>query len=503
MPSLFLLTTLFFPWSVLASYQDVLKDAPASYFGFHFMIPLYFNKGIPSSIVKELGAIFIDIRSNPDAASVQKAQERYGQVIDTLESKCKDLCMKKCLEAPPHTFLKVDEAFCASLRQKMINWFYYMFLNLPSRNILFSVNVERESFDVQKLELKLAELANETIHVFEMLIDKNATGLKLHLYSINAAIQAMVDICRTFELCQVNERIVKAFKIRLKDLVVINLKTSLPLVSSASVMVGVKPFQATTLQLRNFFVCHFDQNQSITECAQHLDIIGKSNLSLMELVNRIHSFQFQYPASTRSNQRFLTFLLKGLIRERHLYTPNSINTIFRKHLLEKVPSFLPYSYPHYFIQRQLTGSEVKLPQFFSSYLNIYFPLFHDRFQIHYRSYDFYRLCNYAVYSPISDLPVSLNKFTDIYNRFNEIAHKKGLFLQSLLNEEETLLHAFELFVEDLAGNDYENSLELFSCTADLLHFYQEQLILDMHSVTDLLARSLVWFSHAYSKESSV
>ena len=56
-----------FSWSVIASqalYRDILKNAPASYFGFHYMIPLFYRNGIQSSVVKELKAAFTDMRAD-------------------------------------------------------------------------------------------------------------------------------------------------------------------------------------------------------------------------------------------------------------------------------------------------------------------------------------------------------------------------------------------------------------------------------------------------------
>ena len=502
MPRVFLFTLAlyFFMLSVLASYQDVLKDAPAPYFGFHFMIPLYYNNGIPSSVVKDLRSIFTDIRANPDAASFQIIQERYDEVINTLESKCRELCKRKNMDDPPHTFLIVDETFCDGLWSKMLNWFYYMSFNLPNPNVFFNVDLSRKSIDMPMLEHRLAEMANETIYKLEVLFDRNVSVTNLYLDSISRALQAMVDICRTFEHGRFKEEIVQALQIRLKHLLTLYLRFRFTPISGTSVVSG-KPFQVSIPQMSTFLVCRFNQNLTITECARHLDIIGKSRLSMMELVNRIHVIQILYPASSRANQRFLAYLFKGIILEHHLYNPKSINDSFREHLLQKIPIPPANTSKQDYIQHWLASSKVQLPQIFAFYLIRNFPRFHDHFQSHYRSFDLYRLCNSTEFSPIVNLPPALDKFTEIYNRFNRIVQDKGLFFKSLLFEKESLQEAFDLFVEELSGYADHNSYELFACTTELVNFYRDQLILDTFCATDLLARMFTWFNPGYLKES--
>ena len=489
----------FFLWSALASkteYHEVFTDAPLSYFGFHFMLPLYYYGAVPDSLVETLRSLFKDYHAHRDVTSLRIAQERYNQIISTLEPMCKELCTKKDLVEAPHPFLQVNEAFCASLRPKMNNWFHYLSTSLPNRKVFLNLNMDRKSISMQLLEPKLTEMANESIKIFEMLFDLYAPGTNLNLTSLDAALQAMADISRALELCRMSEHIAKDFKARLKHLLTRYIRTILPPLNGVSVVGGGMPLKFSLHQMNLFFLCRYSQNSSITECARHLDLIGTAPLSLLGLVHRIHAIQFLYTASTRANQRFLTFLFRGLIRE--LPMGNHI----KDHVLLKVPILPAYTSMHEYIHHRLTRSEILLPRIFSIYLEVCFPSFLASFRIHYTSFDLHRLGNRTEFRPISDLPSSLDKFTKVYNRFNEIAHKRGLFFKSLLNEEVSLLTAFEMFVEELAGYDFEDSFELLSCITDLVMFYQEQLILDTISATNLIASTFIWFNLAYLQESS-
>ena len=156
---------------------------------------------------------------------------------------------------------------------------------------------------------------------------------------------------------------------------------------------------------------------------------------------------------------------------------------------------------HEYIQHRLASNQIILPRIFSFYLDIY-SIFHESYMVHYTFLDLSRLYRRTEYSPISNIPPFFDKFTELYNRFNEIIHRRGLFFKSLLTEEESLLSAFDVFVEELAGYDFEDSFELLSCTTELIYFYQDQLILDTSSVSNLLLKTFTWFNLAYLKESS-
>ena len=172
MPLGFFLTAFFFSaWHyALASkmpISDVFKDMPASYFGFHFMIPLDYHNAIPSSLLRELRIIFVDIRAKKDSLPYKSAQNKYNQIIDALVSKCENICKMKNL--PLHRFLKVDEAFCATLRTKMLNWIEFMSFYIPKRDIFISIDHDSiKKMDVSEVELKMGEMANEILCMFEM-----------------------------------------------------------------------------------------------------------------------------------------------------------------------------------------------------------------------------------------------------------------------------------------------------------------------------------------------
>lgn len=280
-----------FVWSALASeiaHKEVFIDAPPSYFGFHYMLPLSYYGGIPDSLVADLRSIFEVYHANPDATSFQKAQERYSHVITALGSVCQELCANKSLEAPPHPFLKVDETFCYNLRSQMLNWLHYMSFNLPNRNVFLNDNMHRESFDKQKFELKLAEMANEAMCKLEIFFDMHAAGSNVHLPSINSAFQAMADICRAFKVGQVTEDIVKVIEARFKRLLSRSLRFTLPPLSGAPV-VGVKGIQFSMPQMNSFLLCRYTRKPNSCNSICVPDIFPRKSALFDIYIQRTHS----------------------------------------------------------------------------------------------------------------------------------------------------------------------------------------------------------------------
>ena len=224
----------FFLWSVMASnalYKDVLKGAPVSYFGFYYMIPLYYHNGIHSSVVKDLRTIFTDILVDLNEASFQRAQERYGRVIDTLVFKCEEISMNS-MENVPHSFFKVDKVFCMNLRTKMTNWFYFMCSFLPKPAVFMDTGMDRDGIKnidiIAEVEPKLGEMANEILYSFELqLLTQPCTFISC-LTAMQRALIDLSDISLTFRHNLATAKIVEDFHARFHSLLILYLQSFLP-----------------------------------------------------------------------------------------------------------------------------------------------------------------------------------------------------------------------------------------------------------------------------------
>ena len=323
--------------------------------------------------------------------------------------------------------------------------------------------------------------------------------------TLHGMLQVLADISVTFQLKLDSPKIIESFRSRFQNLLKTYLDTSLPFKNMPISSNSAVPFILEPQEVFNFSHCRYSQNLSISECARHIKYIGKTNLSTVELVNRIHAIQFQYAASSRAIQRFLTFLCRGLIHES---IPNLIFPGFRDHLLQKVPIYSQDIGRHDWCLYLHLRRGLLLPQIFSTYLKHKRPTLLDNFSLHYTFYDLTRLNISSTYNSISFYPLTsmdqdqldFDEFTRLYNKFNEIIHVNGLSFKSLFVEKVELSVAFELFLEELAG--LEDSYELLECTKELISFYQRLFPLEPTLESDLLLVCSIWFSPSYLKEST-
>ena len=521
---LLVLASLFFvfSWSVIASqalYRDILKNAPASYFGFHYMIPLFYRNGIQSSVVKELKAAFTDMRADTlDHVAFLKAQLKHYMAVDTVASMCTTLCKKSSMELPPHRFFNVDEVFCAGLQSQMYNWNQFMSLFLPNPAIFIEAKMDYESIKsidafhiVEEVEPKLGKMANEILRIFEENLSQYPGNTIQSPTSMNAALQVLTDISQTLKSKLVSVKISKDFQARFYDLLSLYINLCLPFkylpLAPDSAVRGMIPFRPESKEFLDFFICRYDENLSISECARHINFIGRSNLSLVELVNTIHAIQFQHKASTGVNQRFLTFLLKGLVHEHHLSTPDLINPKLREHLLKSVPVYSNHaSRKEYCLHRHARSGKQFMPQIFYYYIDLKRPHLVENFFLHYTFFDLIRMSSGPIYTPIhfsqlTSQDQDLIDFLIIYNRINKIIHEKSFFFKSLFAEEVDLFESFRLFLDELAG--VEDPHELLECTKQLILFYQKLYSPDPRFESTLLIISSIWFDLRYLKESTI
>ena len=327
------------------------------------------------------------------------------------------------------------------------------------------------------------------------------------------ALIVLSDISLTFRHNLATVKIVEDFHARFQSLVIMYLQSFLPgmnsPVSTTPAVLDRIPFKIESKEVSAFLICRSSGNLSISECAKHIKFIGKSSLSLVELVNRVHAIQFQHAASSRATQRFLTFLFKGLTREHHLCTPNQINQKMREHLLQNVPIYSQDTARNDYCLNRHAKSGLLLPQIFSNFLSLKQPHALDKFYLHFTIYDLNRLNScFNMFSPISfflpaldsqDL-IDFNTFMQIYNKFSEIIHIRNFFFKSLFAENVDLIEAFSLFLEELAG--FDDPCELLQCTKQLILFYQELYMPNPRWEAVLLFVSSIWFDPKYLLDSS-
>ena len=534
---LFAIACYFFAWPVWASkllFQDlikkeapsskmsakeVLKDMPASYFGFHFMIPLDYNNCIPGSVVRDLRSIFLDIRTNTNTLSDQTVRTKYSQVIQTLVSNCEDACKSNTLNLLPHAFFKVDETFCGKLQSQLINWFNFMGIFLPNRNIFIDAKLDSKSIRnieyihmTDEVEPKLGTMADKIFCVIEMYVSNQSNVVDKDITGMYKSIQVLSDISMALKLNLTMVKIIENFHARLNSLLTLFLNLWLPFRSvtpiSNTALLGVVPLKLDSKEVCDFLSCRYAENLSISECARHVKFIGKSVLSLVELVNRIHAIQFQHATSSRAIQRFLTFLFKGLIREHQFSVPDRIVPNLSQHLLQKVPIYFQSTVMYdYSLYRQARREQL-LPQIFSTYLKLKQPLLIAHFSLHYNFYDLARLNNCTTFIPFSFFlqastsqdVTDFNNFAEIYNKFNMICQVKKYFFKSLFVENVDLIESFRLFLEELAGLD--DPYEVLECIKQLALLYQKLCGPDSRWEPVLLFISSLWFDSKYLKDSS-
>ena len=486
---------------VLASQLDYFpKDVTLLFFGFHFMLPFLHYNAIPDDLGVEMRSIFQDFYSTRSKESFKIANERYAKVIHSMESLCGELCNKK-LTPPPHNIFRVDTAFCQSLRPKMQNWFYLQASNFPDKEVFTEFKMSSMT-DVNAFERNLVELGNSVVSIFSLRYLELLPSSKLNLPGTNFCLRVLTDISSTFKICLTKKDLASEFQLNAKKVLMRYQELALLALKPTPVKTSVVPSKALHAaydQMKSFVKCRYKQNLPFLECAEHVSIVGRGSMPLIELVSLIHSIQILYPASSRTNQRFVTFMLKRFISEYKFPTALSNNNSFREHFLQKVPIPPKLTCKNEYILHRLENGERLMPYIFSAFLETMYPHLHDSYMHHYTFFELIRLHS-TVTTTFAPVSTTIDTFTDIYYLFIGLINDKGFYFISLHNEHQSLFNALGLFLEELGG--YNDSLDLAICIKNLILFYKAKGLLNSTMVSFLLDSAEHWFNPAYLKDSA-
>ena len=334
--------------------ENTLENMPSWYFGFHFMLPFHHHKAVPASIVTELRSIFQELHAQ-GPTSLKTQQVRYGKVISFLEYQCVELCKKNTIT--PHPIFKVDQRFCESLRPKMLRWYRYLSIFLPKMDV-FIMDVD-ETDNIEVFEGDLSLMGYTIITSFGYVIERIS---KDNLENMNAALEVLADISSTFELKLLEKYIAGGFRFRVQSLLSLYLKRAFgPFNIDPTGTEASETFPLDRLEM--FFDCRYTQRLSITKCAPHvLESKNGASFSLIDLVSLIHHEQILFHKFGRFSQKFLRFLLNGLIKEFDTGTPIAIDAKLKEHIFQKVPVIANADNN---IANSSIRSKLLLPQMFS------------------------------------------------------------------------------------------------------------------------------------------
>ena len=470
---------------------------PSWYFGFHFMLPFHHHKAIPDSIVTELRSIFQDIHTN-GANSLAKQQARYERVITSMKLQCIKLCKKSIMT--PHPIFKVNQSFCEALRPKMLRWYQYLSI-IPPNLDAFVVDLD-DTDDIEKFEANLSRMGLAILASFECIIKEIPQG---DVEFVNAALEILADLSSTFELKLLTRSFARAFRARVESVLSLYLQVALKPFNRGTTSSDESEYQHTVPleHMRSFFVCRYTQFLSFTECAPLILEFKKSSLSLIDLAYQIHRVQILLPESARFTQRFLRFILEGLINEMDSSLPLALNSNLKEHLLQKIPVLGSVTSKEDYVDNRLTWSERLLPSIFSDFLEAKHGHVHESFALHYTVFDVDRLLKKNKTFDISAELLTFdtgdkNSFSEIYTKFIKIIQQKGYFFKSLYHDYDNVLLAICFFLEELAG--YEDFQEMLECILNLIDLYEKENFLEKDHVTFLKGAADVWFNPDYLKD---